>query len=294
MRRIALGLMRISKLNVDEVEELMLNAIDLGINFFDLADIYGHGKCEELVGEVLKRNPNIREKIYLQSKVGIAYETIGYDNSYDYIVSACMKCLKRLNTNYLDCLLIHRVDIFMDADEVKRAVDYLKDNGYIKDFGVSNFNTSEIEYLKSRGLDIKYNQISLGIGNTLMLDQVMYTNVPTSKVIYADSDLFFYMKRNDIAIQAWSPFIYGFFEESIFDNDKYPLINEILEEYANKYHSSKCAIASAFLLKLDKNLIVISGSCNIDHIKECLDGEKIELDRADWYTIYKRLGHLLP
>ena len=294
MKRVGLGLMRISSLNVSQVEKLIEDAIDLGITFFDLADIYGHGKCEELVGDVLKNRKDLRKKMYIQSKVGIAYETIGYDNSYDYIVSSCMKCLKRLNIEYLDCLLIHRVDIFMDADEVKRAVDYLKDNGYIKDFGVSNFNTSELDYLKSRNIDIKYNQISLGIGNTIMLDQVMYTNVPTSKVTYADSDLFFYMKKNDISIQAWSPFIYGFFEGSIFNEEKYPLINQILEEYSLKYNTSKCAIASAFLLKLDTNLIVISGSCNKEHIKECLDGLDIDLSRADWYTIYKKLGKLLP
>ena len=294
MAKIGLGLMRIANLTSNQVYDLITACLKLGIDFFDLADIYGRGKCEELVGEVLKKHPELRDKMYIQSKVGIAYKTCGYDNSYDYIISACMESLKRLNTSYLDSLLIHRPDIFLDADEVYQAVKYLKDKGYIKDFGVSNFNTSEIEYLKSRNIDIKYNQISLGLGNTLMLDQVMYTNVPTSKVDYADSDLFFYMKRNNIYIQAWSPFIYGFFEGSIFDEKKYPLINQVLEKYASIYNTSKCAIASAFILKLDKNLILLTGSTNIDHIKECVDGLNINLSKEDWYRIYQECGHLLP
>ena len=294
MSRIALGLMRISQKSVSEVEELIKKSLSLGINFFDLSDIYGRGKCEELVGEVLKNNPNLRDKMYIQSKVGIAFETIGYDNSYDYIIEYTKKILKRLNTSYLDCLLIHRPDIFMDAIEVYNAIKYLKENKLIIDFGVSNFNTEEIKYLKENNINIKYNQVSLGLGNTTMIDQVMYTNVPNTKVSKEADDLFFYLKRKNIIIQAWSPFQFGFFEGSIFDEEKYPIINQVLDKYASIYHTSKCAIASAFLLKLDKNLIVITGSTNINHIKEALDGENINLSRKDWYAIYKECGHILP
>ena len=294
MSRIALGLMRISHKTKEEVLKLIEDSLSLGINFFDLADIYGHGKCEELVGEVLKEKPSLREKMYIQSKVGIAYETCGYNNSYDYIVSYTKKILKRLNTTYLDCLLIHRIDVFIDNKEVYDAIKYLKENNLIKDFGLSNFNTEEIKYLKEYDIDIKYNQVSLGLGNMNMIDQVFYTNVPTSVVSKDVDNLFFYLKRKHIIIQCWSPFQYGFFEGSIFDSLKYPKINEVLEKYASKYHTSKCAIASSFLLKLDKDLIVITGSTNIEHIKECLDGERIELSREDWYRIYSECGHLLP
>ena len=294
MSRVALGLMRIGNLSVSEVEKLIIDSLELGINFFDLADIYGHGKCESLVGEVLKKNPSLREKMYIQSKVGIAYETKGYDNSYDYIISYTKKCLERLNTTYLDCLLIHRPDIFLDANEVKEAIEYLRKNNMIKDFGVSNFTSSEIDYLKSEGIDIKYNQVSLGLGNTTMIDQTMYANVPKHVASKESDDLFFYLKKNKIAIQCWSPFVYGFFEGSIFNSEKYPLINEVLDKYALKYNTSKCSIASSFLFKLDKNLIVISGSTNIKHIKECMDGENVNLSREDWYRIYSETGHLLP
>ena len=294
MSRIALGLMRIANKTPKEVEQLIKESLKLGINFFDLADIYGRGKCESLVGEVLKNNPTLREKMYIQSKVGIAYETIGYDNSYDYIINHTKKILERLNTSYLDCLLIHRPDVFLDAKEIYDAVTYLKSNGLIKDFGVSNFNTEEIKYLKDYKIDVKYNQVSLGVGNTTMIDQIMYTNVPKTHASKESDDLFFYLKRKNITIQTWSPFQYGFFEGSIFDTEKYPLINEVLDKFAKQYNTSKCAIATAFLLKLDNNLIVITGSTNISHIKEALDGELINLSKADWYAIYKGCGHILP
>ena len=127
-----------------------------------------------------------------------------------------------------------------------------------------------------------------------MLDQVMYTNVPISIVSKDNSDLFFYLKRKGICIQCWSPFQYGFFEGSIFDEEKYPLINEVLDKYAKKYQTSKCAIATQFLLMLDKKLLVITGSTNINHIKEALDGEKIIITKEDWYNIYRETGHMLP
>ena len=228
MGKIALGLMRIASLSEEKVEKLIDDALANGINFFDLADIYGRGKCEELVGSVIKRRKDLREKMYIQSKVGIAYETKGYDNSYDYIISYTKKILERLNTSYLDCLLIHRIDVFIDAKEVKDAVSYLKENKMIKDFGVSNFNKEEIAYLKDYDIDIKYNQVSLGLGNMNMIDQIFYTNVPTYTVQKDNNDLFFYLKRKNIIIQCWSPFQYGFFEGSIFDSNKYPLINEVL------------------------------------------------------------------
>ena len=294
MGKIALGLMRIASLSEEKVEKLIDDALANGINFFDLADIYGRGKCEELVGSVLKRRKDLREKMYIQSKVGIAYETKGYDNSYDYIIAHTKKILERLNTTYLDCLLIHRIDVFIDAKEVKDAVLYLKENKLIKDFGVSNFNKEEIAYLKDYDIDIKYNQVSLGLGNMNMIDQIFYTNVPTYTVQKDNSDLFFYLKRKNIIIQCWSPFQYGFFEGSIFDSNKYPLINEVLEKYAKKYNTSKCAIASSFLLKLDKDIIVITGSTDINHIMEAKDGENINLSKEDWYRIYSECGHLLP
>ena len=295
MSRIALGLMRIEKMSKEDVYQLISDSLNAGINIFDVADIYGNGRCEELLGEVLEDHPELRGKMYLQSKCGISTDTIGYDSSYDNIIKRVKLSLKRLKTPYLDCLFIHRPDIFMDNKEVSRAIKELQENGLIKDFAVSNFSSSEIKYLqRTLKTKIKYNQVSLGLGNTSMIDQAFNTNMPSHIISKESDDLFFFLKGEGIIIQCWSPFQFGFFEGSIFDEAKYPAINAVLNKYAFKYHTNKCAIATAFLLRLDPNLIVVNGATNMCHLKESLDGEEIELSREDWYHIYQESGHLLP
>ena len=91
MSRIALGLMRISELNVDQVEQLISNALDNGINFFDLADIYGNGRCEELLGLVLKKNPSLRKRMYIQTKIGIRKNPKRYEPRFKTIQSILCK-----------------------------------------------------------------------------------------------------------------------------------------------------------------------------------------------------------
>lgn len=296
MSRIALGLMRINSLSILEIEQLIIDCLDHGITTFDIADIYGgEGKNESLLGEVFLHNPSLRKRMYLQSKIGIIRSPKHYDLSYDYIISSVKASLKRLHVDYLDCLLLHRPDIFMDNEEIALAVKYLLEHNLIKDFGVSNFSSSEIEYLKQTlPTSIKYNQVNLGLGNTTMIDQTMFTNIPANKISKENDDLFFFLKKEKITIQCWSPYQYGFFEGSIFDETKYPQINQALKKYADKYQTSKCAIATSFLLRLDPNLIVITGSTNIKHILESLEGEKINLSKADWYSLYSECGHLLP
>lgn len=295
MSRIVLGLMRIESMNTQEVTDLITKSLELGINHFDLADIYGNSRCESLVGDVLTLHPELRSKMYIQSKVGIKLNPKGYDLSKDYIIQAVKDSVSRIKCSYLDCLLLHRPDIFMDCDEIGEAVKYLLDHNLIKEFGVSNFSPSEIMYLEEKlPIKIKYNQVQLGIGNTVMLDQNFYVNMPFNVVSKESDSLFFFLKRKKIIIQCWSPYQMNFFEGSIFDEVKYPLINQVLDKFANKYHCSKCAIATAFLLKLDKDLQVITGSTSIEHIKQSLEGEKVNLSKDDWYQIYSETGHLIP
>lgn len=293
MSRIALGLMSISTLTPEEIEELITESVRRGITVFDIADIYGgNGKCEELLGQVFERKPGLREKIYLQTKVGIRKNPKRYDLSRQHIIEGVQASLKRLKTDHVDSLLLHRCDIFMDNAEVAAAVAYLQEHGYIRDFGVSNFSSAEIEYLKQEvKTPIRYNQLHLGLGNTTMIDQTFYTNVPNHLVSKAPDDLFFYLKREKIAIQCWSPYQMGLFEGSIFNAEKFPETYAVLHKYAEKYHTSECAIATAFLLKLDRNLTVITGSTKIDHIQQSLDGEAITLSHEDWYQLYNETGH---
>ena len=162
--RIALGCMRIASKSVDEVEELVMTALDSGINFFDHADIYGGGKSEEIFGEVLKRHPEFRQKMVIQTKCAIVPGK-RYDFSKDHIVNSVNASLKRLNTDYVDILLLHRPDALCDPKEVAEAFDELYEDGKVKYFGVSNHTPLQIELLqKYTKHPIIINQLQRSLG----------------------------------------------------------------------------------------------------------------------------------
>ena len=295
MSRIVLGMMRIESMTKEELTHLLEFALSKGITKIDVADIYGGTRCESLLGEVFKDRFDLRQSFYLQTKVGISLEGTGYDCSKDYILSHVNACIERLQCGYLDCLLLHRPDIFMDNEEIGEAFWELESSGIVRRFGVSNFNASQIRYLsKKLRTPLVCDQVQLGLGNLTMVEQTFMTNVPSDKTSKEADDLFFYLKEHGIAIQCWSPFQVGFFEGSLFDWDSYPEINTALYDLAKKYQTSKCAIATAFLLALTKDIEVVIGSTNPAHIQEAIDGESIRLSKSDWYELYKATGHFLP
>ena len=149
LSEIVLGMMRIKDKSVKEVEELVETALSVGINAFDLADIYGRGRCEELLGLVLKNRPDLREKMWIQSKCGIRIEEFTYfDFSKDYIIKSVDGILQRLKIDHLDSLLLHRPDALMESDQVAEAFDLLYKQGKVRNFGVSNQNPMMMELLK--------------------------------------------------------------------------------------------------------------------------------------------------
>lgn len=290
--------MRLDNIDENQLYEIIKYDLEHGVYFFDIADIYCRGEAEVKLGRVLKVHPELRKQMFIQTKcsIRISQDTGGYyDLSYEHIKEAVNDSLKRMGIDYIDSLLLHRPDIFIDSKEVAKAFDELYIEGKVRHFGVSNFSKEAIEYismdLKQR---IEYNQIQLGVGHMPIIGEVFNYNTSFDEAISRSSETFFYLKRKDIIIQAWSPFIVKFFEGSLFDENKYPSINNVLSRMAEKYHTSKCAIATAFLLKLDSKLMVITGSMNIDHIQESIDGENINLSKEDWYAIYKECGHKLP
>ena len=296
--RIIQGLMRLDNIDENQLYEIIKYDLEHGVYFFDIADIYCRGEAEAKLGRVLKAHPELRKQMFIQTKcsIRISPETGGYyDLSYEHIKEAVNDSLKRMGIDYIDSLLLHRPDIFIDSKEVAKAFDELYLEGKVKHFGVSNFSNEAIEYISMYlKQNIEYNQIQLGVGHMPIIDEVFNYNTNFDEGISRSSESFFYLKRKNIIIQAWSPFIVKFFEGSLFDENKYPSMNNVLNRMAEKYQTSKCAIATAFLLKLDEKLLVITGSMNIKHIQESIDGESINLSKEDWYAIYKESGHKLP
>lgn len=294
--RIIQGLMRSLSISDEELYELINYDLENGINVFDLADIYGDGEAENKLGRILLNHKELREKMFIQTKCSIVRDNPNYyDLSYDHIIESVNNSLKRLNTNYLDSLLLHRPDIFLDPKEIKKAFIYLKEKGLVKHFGVSNFSKEAIEYLNSEasGL-IEVNQIQLGLGHTRIIDEELNFNMDNDEGISHTSGTFFYLKRKGIEIQAWSPLLVGFFNGSILDNNRFPNVNSKLSELAFKYNTSKASIAINFLLMLDDKLKVVLGSMNKYHIEEAIMATKFKMEKKDWYSLYKSVGKMLP
>lgn len=290
---IGLGCMRIADLDKKEVNNLINTALDCGINFFDHADIYGKGKSEEIFSESISLTPSLREKIIIQSKCAIRPGM--YDYSKEHILNSVDGILKRLKTDYLDILLLHRPDTLMEPEEVSEAFEKLYNEGKVRNFGVSNHNSMQIEllnkYLKNK---ITINQLQFSIMHTGIIDSGLNVNMKNSPSIDRDSSILEYCRLNDITIQAWSPYQYGFFEGTFIDNPKFPELNKKLKELAEKYNVSSTAIATAWILRHPAKIQTIVGTTNENRLKDICTASNVNLTRQEWYEIYLSAGNMLP
>ncbi|WP_066395227.1 aldo/keto reductase [Neobacillus mesonae] len=291
-----MGNMRLTELTVPEAEKLIRTAMEEGINFFDHADIYGKGRCEEIFSEAIQMNPAIREKMILQSKCGIVSSKGYFDFSKKHIISSVDGILKRLRTDYLDILLLHRPDPLMEPEEVAEAFEELRTSGKVKYFGVSNHNPMQIEllqkYIKSK---LVINQLQFSIAHTPMIDSGITLNMKNDQAINRDSSILEYCRLKDITIQAWSPFQHGFFEGTFLgDWEKYPELNKTIDKIAEKYGVTNTAIAVAWITRHPANIQVVLGTTNPNRMKDACKGAEMSLTREEWYQIYKAAGNIVP
>ncbi|MDU4695420.1 MULTISPECIES: aldo/keto reductase [Paenibacillus] len=290
---IAVGCMRINSLDKAEAERFVQTALEEGANFFDHADIYGGGSCEEIFADAIHMNPEIREKIILQSKCGIRQGS--FDFSKEHILSSVDGILKRLKTEYLDVLLLHRPDALVEPEEVAEAFDQLHTAGKVRHFGVSNQNPMQIQLLqKYVKQPIVANQLQLSITNTTMISAGINVNMENEAAVNRDGSVLDFCRLNDITIQPWSPFQYGFFEGVFLGNEKFPELNQKIDEIAAKYGVTNTTIAIAWLLRHPAQMQPVIGTMNIDRLKDCIKAGEIRLTREEWYEIYRAAGNILP
>lgn len=291
---IAVGCMRINGLDKKAAESFVKTAIDNGANFFDHADIYGGGECEGIFAEAVGMNATVREKLILQSKCGIVPGKM-FNFSKEHILSSVEGSLKRLKTDYLDTLLLHRPDTLVEPEEVAAAFDTLEKSGKVRHFGVSNQDPMMIDLLKTAVKQpLVANQLQLSITNATMITQTMNMNMADDKYLDRDNGVLNYCRINGITIQPWSPFQYGFFEGVFVGNDKFPALNAKLEEIGGKYGVSSTAIAMAWLLRHPAKMQPITGTMNEGRLLDCIKATEITLTREEWYEIYLAAGHRLP
>ncbi len=290
---IALGCMRISELTNQEISRLIHTALDEGVNFFDHADVYGGGKSEEKFSESLDLTSRLREKMILQTKCGIRQGS--FDFSREHILEAVDGSLKRLRTDFVDVLLLHRPDALVEPEEVAEAFTILQDSGKVKYFGVSNQNPMQIELLtKFVRQKIVFNQLQFSITNTGMIDAGINVNMETNSSINRDGGILDYCRLKDITIQAWSPFQYGFFQGVFLDNEKFPELNQKINEIAAAKGVTNSAIAIAWILRHPARMQPIVGTTKPNRLKALCKASDITLTRQEWYEIYLAAGNKLP
>ena len=257
--------------------ELIEKCIELGITSFDHADIYSGGICEEKFGDALSLKPELREKIQIITKCGIRFihpnmpknDGHYYDTSYEHIIYAVDKSLKGLKTDYIDLLLIHRPDMFMNPLEVKKAFDELKTSGKVRNFGVSNFTPSQFEMLQS------YLDFPL-VTNQLELSVASYENFENGAIENA--------LKNRIKPMAWSPLDGGkLFTEN---SEKYSRLRKALQEVQEEVGANNISeIAYAWLLNHPSGILPVAGTKELSRLQDALNALNIKLTRKQWFKI---------
>ena len=290
---VAVGCMRLAGIAGNKAEEFVKTAIGLGLNFFDHADIYGGGSCESVFADAAGMNDDVREKIFIQSKCGIRKGM--YDFSKEHILEAVDGSLKRLRTDYLDVLLLHRPDTLMEPEEVAEAFDQLKSSGKVLHFGVSNQNPGQMELLsKYLNQPIIADQLQFGPAHTGMIDSGLNVNTMFDAAAVRDGGVLEYCRLKDITIQAWSPFQYGFFEGVFLGSEKYAELSKVIAELAEKYGVTDNGIITAWVLRHPANIMMISGTMNAGRLAEIAAGTEVTMSREDWYRMYLAAGNRLP
>lgn len=290
---VGLGCMRITELqDKKEVRNLIDTAMDQGIDFFDHADIYDGGHAEEVFGEVVE--PAMRQNMIIQSKCGIIPGK-AYDFSKEHILRSVEESLKRLRTDHLDILLLHRPDTLMEPEEVAEAFELLEKSGKVRYFGVSNQNSMQIELLnKYCGNRIKINQLQFSIAHCDIVDSGLNVNVHSEAGANRDGSILEYCRLKDITIQAWSPFQYGMFEGVFLNNEKFPKLNKLVDELAEKYQVTNNAIAVAWILRHPARIQPIVGTTNKNRLTDICKASEVNLTREEWYALYIAAGKVLP
>ena len=270
-------------------------ALEAGINYFDHADIYGGGQCEAVFGQVWADGVQ-RDEVVIQSKCGIRPGR--YDFSFDHIIESVEASLERLQTDYLDVLLLHRPDLLMEPVEVAEAFDELQSSGKVRYFGVSNFSPAQVELLgRYVSQTLVANQIQLSLAHHYAFDSYLVTGYGEEKVPTRGEGMLEYALLNDIAIQAYGPLGAGRLCGGPVGDDQ-PALQAVaakIATLADELSVSREAIAVAWLLRHPVGILPVVGTMNPARIAGACQATTFELTREQWYDLYLTArGQRLP
>lgn len=288
LSRLVYGVWRLGdadNVSTSHIREKIDLCLDQGISSFDHADIYGDYECERLFGQALQQDPSLRTKMQLISKCDIALisdkfpqrRVKFYDTSAQYIQDSVEKSLQNLHTDYLDLLLIHRPDPFMDAAETGKTLDALIDSGKIRAVGISNFDVWDWRLLQSHMTHrLVVNQVEMSL-----LNHDSFTNGHLSA-----------MQLDGLTPMAWSPLAGGaLFQESAATARLAPIFERVCQQ-------QDCTIdqaAVAWLLAHPASILPVVGTNHPDRIKSLSRAMDIQIDRETWFELLTAAsGHEVP
>ena len=229
------------------------SALEQGAYFFDHADIYGSGMSETVFGDAFASDPSLhREDVLIQSKCGIRQGC--YDLSKEHILESVDGILKRLQTDYLDLLLLQK---------------------YVRQ-------------------PLVVNQVQFSIPVSNLVANGMEVNMETPGSVDHDGSLLDYCRLHDITLQAWSPFQMPSWKGCFLGSDEYPELNQKIRVLAEKYGVSDTTIAAAWILRHPANIQLVTGTASEKRLKEIIAACNITLTREEWYELYLAAGHPLP
>ncbi|MGG2065996.1 aldo/keto reductase [Bacillus sp. S14(2024)] len=287
--RIIQGFWRLAEWNMTDQELLSFieSCMEMGITTFDHADIYGDYTCEALFGKALQLKPSLRDNMQIVTKCGIALTSpkfperyvVHYNTSTEHIIKSAEQSLRNLNTDYIDVLLIHRPDPFMNPAEVAEAFSRLKQDGKVRHFGVSNFLPSQ------------FNMLSSYLDFPLVTNQI---EVSAMQLEHFEKGTIEHCQENRISPMIWSPLAGG----EIFkgESERAIRLRRTLEKISTDFGITGIdSIMYAWLLAHPANMLPIVGSGKLERVKTAVEATKLTLDRQQWFTIFESSnGHPVP
>jgi predicted oxidoreductase len=280
--------------HIKQAHEVIDTALEVGINFFDHADIYMMSKAEQVFGQVLKERPELREQLFIQTKCGIRFadedgNPARYDFSKEWILSSVEGSLERLHTDYLDVLLLHRPDPLMEPEDIAEAFTTLKKEGKVRHFGVSNFHNHQIAFLQSYLPDpLVANQIHLGLDHLDWIEQgIMFNNTEGKHINFAPGTLE-YCRMNGIQIQAWGSMAKGIYSGLSLKKQpkRVKRTAKLVVNLAEKYETSLEAIVIGWLLRHPAAIQPVIGTTKPNRIRASAKALDLELSREEWYALF--------
>lgn len=293
---VILGCMRMPALSVEQAAAMIRTAAEEGVNFFDHATCYGGGEAETRFGDAFPLTGLKREDVYIQSKCGLYFDRKEFSWSKADILDSADGILRRLKTDYLDALLLHRPDLLFDPEEVAEAFDELHRAGKVRHFGVSNVTPGQLELLKKYVKQpLVFNQLQFSLDQSQLIDNGLYlNNLTTERSVVRDNGVLDYCRLHDITIQAWSPLQFGMFKGCFVDHPDFPELNKALGEIGEQYGVSKTAVAIAWILRHPAKMQAIAGTMNPDHLRDICAAAGVTLTHREWYQLYLASGKFLP